>query len=213
MVEPAETECTARIAVVAWPEAGLASLIEVNEAVVCCARTQGGRRELDAWARDVLQVALGGACEAEISHTANGKPYIATLTPGAPLNFNISHSGDVIVVALSRTAEVGVDVERVRAVPEWRAVAARVFDERSRNELLAEIACGADEDDAFIRHWCRMEAAVKATGEGIFGRDTRDRATSRDRYTNRAMPRVLDLPSLPIPPGAARYRGALAIRP
>ena len=147
-------------------------------------------------------MALCDAREAEISRTANGKPYIAAPVGGAPLNFNISHSGDVIVVALSRTADVGVDVERVRTVPEWRAVAARVFDERSRNELFAEVACGADEGDAFIRHWCRLEAVVKAAGEGIFSRDT-----------SRAMPRVLDLPSLPLPPGAARYRGALAIRP
>jgi 4'-phosphopantetheinyl transferase len=202
MVEPAETECPARVAVVAWPRPELASLIEANEAVVCCARAQGGRREFDALAREVLRVALGGAREPEISHTSNGKPYIAAPAPGAPLNFNISHSGDAIAVALSRSADVGVDIERVRAVPEWRAVAARVFDERSRDELLAEIACGADEDDAFIRHWCRMEAVVKATGEGIFARDI-----------SRATPRVLDLPSLPIPPGAARYRGALAIRP
>jgi 4'-phosphopantetheinyl transferase len=202
-VEPAATECAARVAVVAWPEAELASLVEANEAVVCCARAQNDRRALDGIAREILRAALGGASDVDISCNANGKPFLAAHTPAMPLNFNISHSGDAIVVALSRTAEVGVDIERVRTVPEWRAVAARVFDERSRNELLAEIACGADEDDAFIRHWCRMEAAVKATGEGIFGRDTPGRAT----------PRVLDLPSLPIPPGAARYRGALAIRP
>jgi 4'-phosphopantetheinyl transferase len=209
MIESPDAGCAARVAVVAWPEAGLESLLAANEAVVCCALVQDGRRELDALARAVLRAALGDACETEIAHTATGKPYL--VAPRVPLNFNISHSGDAIVVALSRSAEVGVDIERVRAVPEWRAVAARVFDARSRDELLAEVACGADEDDAFIRRWCRMEAAVKATGEGIFAREPRDDAS--DRHTGRATPRIVDLSSLPFTPGAARYRAALAIRP
>jgi hypothetical protein len=147
----------------------------------------------------------------DIAHTPNGKPYLTGRNSTHPLKFNLSHCGDLLVVALSRVSEIGVDVERIRAIPEWRRIADRVFDSATREQLFAEIACGADEREAFLRHWCRMEAAVKATGEGVFGRDARDGAT--DAAVGRAQPRVIDLPDLPLPAGDARYRSALALCP
>lgn len=146
--------------------------------------------------------------ETDIARAPGGKPYLATR--GRPLNFNVSHSGDALLVALSRTANVGVDVERVRAIPEWRAIAMRMFDAVVRQRLVGEVACGADEDEAFIRCWCRHEASVKATGEGLFPSDTRDDAN--DCSADRARPRVIDLPELPLPAAAGRYRGALALQ-
>ena len=152
--------------------------------------------------------------ETDLARAPGGKPYLTAHARGLPLNFNISHSGDVLLVALSRSAEVGVDVERVRAVPEWRTIAGRMFDAVARNRLLAEVACGADEGDAFIREWCRLEAAVKATGIGIFaGAPDASAAPLHSSTTASAPTRILDLPDLPLPAGAAHYRGALALCP
>jgi hypothetical protein len=204
-----------RVRLTAWPVTeltGLAELVDANDAVVCCMRVSGARDVVQSAVRQILWDAIGAARDAgnlEIALTPNGKPYLAGR--GAELKFNLSHAGGVLVVALSRTSEVGVDVERVRAVPDWRRIAERVFDQTAREQLFAEIACGEHEDDVFIRHWCRMEAAVKATGEGVFGRDTRDAAN--DAAVGRARPRVIDLPDLPFPAGDSRYRAALALCP
>ncbi|MFI5232953.1 MAG: 4'-phosphopantetheinyl transferase family protein [Gemmatimonadales bacterium] len=140
--------------------------------------------------------------ETDIAREPGGKPFLAARDARRRLNFNVSHSGDVLLVALSRTAEVGVDVERVRVVPEWRKIADRMFDARTRDQLHADIAAGDAEGDAFVRHWCRLEAAVKATGAGLFGARPENAPT-----------RIVDLPSLPLPAGPARYHGAIAIRP
>lgn len=207
MIAGVEAEHAVRTAVVAWPTADLSELLDLNDAVVCCATVTGGRAAADALVREILG--------AETTRASGGKPYIAA--PGAhelsgargALNFNISHSGDVLLVALSRCAEVGVDVERVRAVPEWRAIAKRMFDTDTTDLLHAELASGADEHEAFIRCWCRHEAAVKATGEGLFPSHTRDDAN--DDHSGCAPVRVTDLLDLPLPAGAGRYRGALAL--
>lgn len=201
------TERELRAAVVAWPRADLPALLEANEAVVvCCATVTGGPEAADALVREILG--------AERTRAPGGKPYIAASasergTARGALNFNISHSGNALLVALSRSAEVGVDVERVRAVPEWRAIAKRMFDAATTRLLHAELERGADESDAFIRCWCRHEASVKATGEGLFPRETRDAANAYQ--SGRAALRVIDLPDLPLPAGAGRYRGALAL--
>jgi hypothetical protein len=227
--------CGTRVAVVAWPDAAadLAALLDANDAVVCCASVSDG----EMLVREILDAALAGGSgsfgagmgslrpgvrldvsgafpeQLDLQRSPRGKPYVAPRAGQLPLNFNISHSGSVLLVALSRTADVGVDVERVRVVPEWRAIARRMFEPAVLDQL------PADDGDAFVRHWCRLEAAVKATGEGLFARNNRDDANDAndandaDAGTDPAPPRVIDLPHLPLPAGAARYRAALALRP
>ena len=206
-----------RVQLTAWPSTDLAALIDANDAVVCCTRIAGERDAVAAAVGQVLRGAIGATFapavhgKPDIARTPAGKPYLAGHDPARPLKFNLSHCGDVLIVALSLTAEVGVDVERVRPVPEWRRIAARVFVPATLEQLHAEIACGADERDAFLRHWCRMEAAVKATGEGVFGRDAG--AAANDPAVDAFRPRVIDLPELPLPAGDARYCAALALCP
>jgi hypothetical protein len=210
MIADRETAAAARVHLTVWPAADLPSLLETNDAVVCCTRVAGARDAVHGVVGEILADALSSSAP-DVAHTPTGKPYLAGHNPPHPMKFNLSHCGDVLIVALSRKSEVGVDVERVRAIPEWRRIADRVFDPATRELLFSEIACGADERDAFLRYWCRMEAIVKATGEGVFGRDTRDAAN--DAAVGRAQPRVIDLPDLPLPAGDARYRAALALCP
>jgi 4'-phosphopantetheinyl transferase len=74
------------------------------------------------------------------------------------LRFNLSHSGDVTLVAVARDTEVGVDVERIRPVIEMQAIARRWL---GRDDI-------ADEPE-FFRVWTRHEAMVKALGIGLSG--------------------------------------------
>jgi 4'-phosphopantetheinyl transferase len=94
---------------------------------------------------------------------AHGKP--ALDGAHAPLGFNVSHSGDVAVVAAGWQRAVGVDVEAWRPLPDLAALAARVFApaERAVLEALAPI----DRPAAFFRCWTRKEAFIKATGQGL----------------------------------------------
>ena len=95
----------------------------------------------------------------------NGKPALAGSSASFDLRFNLSHSGNLALVAVTAGREVGVDLERVRPIAEWREISERVFSSRERTALLA-----LPEDarvEAFFRLWTRKEAFLKAEGEGI----------------------------------------------
>jgi 4'-phosphopantetheinyl transferase len=85
--------------------------------------------------------------------------------PGADgLRFNVSHSGDYALYALSPDLEVGVDVELPRS-RRTDALARRFFAPGEQERLFA-----LDEParaQAFFRLWTCKEAFLKATGEGL----------------------------------------------
>ncbi len=92
-----------------------------------------------------------------------GKPHLAS---AAGPQFNLSHSRDVAVVAVTARRAVGVDVE---------AIGRRLSQTLIRRTLtpaeLATVQALAPEahDEGFLRHWTAKEAYVKATGEGLSG--------------------------------------------
>ena len=97
---------------------------------------------------------------------AAGKP--ALVGPGAgahAVRFSCSHSGDVAVVAVTGRRAVGVDVERVRLVPDALAIADALFGPAEGERLAALTADGRDE--AFLRCWTHLEARLKVSGDGI----------------------------------------------
>ena len=93
-----------------------------------------------------------------------GKPALSGPLDGA-LDFNVSHSGGVALIALSRAGAVGVDVEAIRAVDDRDALARRVF---AAGEIAALTRVApARRDEAFFAAWTRKEAFIKAIGEGL----------------------------------------------
>lgn len=96
----------------------------------------------------------------------NGKP---RLHPESWLRFNVSHSDGLVVVAVARDREVGVDIERIRADIDVGAVARRFLTVRQRGEL-ASLADGA-RTQAFFALWTRNEAYLKGLGVGLDGGD------------------------------------------
>jgi 4'-phosphopantetheinyl transferase len=95
-----------------------------------------------------------------------GKPFLEN--PGcAWLRFNLAHSDGLALVGVARGLELGVDVERLRVVPDALEIASRYFAP-SEAQALAALTDQA-RSEAFLQRWTRKEAALKATGEGLGG--------------------------------------------
>lgn len=91
-----------------------------------------------------------------------GKPQIEN---ASGLRFNLAHSGMLALCAVTWEAEVGVDVEEVRAGVSHEEIAERFF---SPSEVAALRALpSALQQEAFFHCWTRKEAYIKAIGEGL----------------------------------------------
>jgi 4'-phosphopantetheinyl transferase len=116
--------------------------------------------------RQVLASRLGiPPSEIELEYGRQGKPSLSRRMPGRTLQFNLSRSQDIAVIALSTDGAVGVDVEAIRAVPEADDIAALCFsaaEHKSYCKLRPE-----DRLEGFLRSWTRLEAISKALGCGL----------------------------------------------
>jgi 4'-phosphopantetheinyl transferase len=105
--------------------------------------------------RTVLAQRLGVAPpEVVFAVGPHGKPEIA----GAPLRFNLAHSGERALIAVS-DVEVGVDVERL-------ARSSRAVERTLTDGERAALGDG-DRHVELLRVWCRKEALAKAIGGGL----------------------------------------------
>ena len=92
-------------------------------------------------------------CNAELQYGKNGKPYLKN----DELFFNLSHSGNLSVCAISDT-EIGVDCEKVS--PAKPHVLQAVFNELEQEK--------AKSDKAFTEIWTKKESVVKYYGGTIW---------------------------------------------
>ncbi|MEI6892995.1 MAG: 4'-phosphopantetheinyl transferase superfamily protein [Pontiella sp.] len=116
-------------------------------------------------ARGALRMLLSAytglnASEIKFHYLETGKPYIRDST----IAFNISHSGEWVVLAMGRNRKVGVDVEKIRREMKVRSIAARYFTP----EECALIDVADDVPALFFHHWSRKEAYIKAMGSALF---------------------------------------------
>ena len=96
------------------------------------------------------------------AYGAYGKPGLAS---EHVLRFNLSHSHEVALLAVALDAELGVDVEHIRADFASEEIARRFF---SRAEVEVFNALPKEEQvAAFFRCWTRKEAYIKAIGKGL----------------------------------------------
>ena len=93
-----------------------------------------------------------------------GKPLLQD-SEGQPLHFNVSHSRQCAVYAVSRDLEVGIDLEEDRDSLDYAGVAERICSPQEFTvfQNLPE----AEQRAAFFRCWTRKEAFVKALGHGF----------------------------------------------
>lgn len=105
--------------------------------------------------------------EVAFRYGAAGKPELARPGSENVVRFNLSHSGDVVLVAVAQDREVGVDVEAVRGAAATDGVAARFFHPAEVASLAA--LENTERSLAFYRFWTRKEAYLKARGDGLGG--------------------------------------------
>jgi 4'-phosphopantetheinyl transferase len=106
--------------------------------------------------------------EIEFIEGEHGKPRLAAETPR--LAFNLSHSGDLALVAVARDREVGVDVERVKPERDLVALAERAL----APEEAAAVRDAVEPERArlFYELWTQHEARLKCLGLGLAARPT-----------------------------------------
>jgi 4'-phosphopantetheinyl transferase len=105
------------------------------------------------------------ASSIELSYGRWGKPYITDVSGRRPLEFTLSRSDALVVYALTSTGPIGVDVERLRTIPNLDAVAARVLAPLELDRLMA--LPSGERARGFLARWTCEEAVLKATGDGI----------------------------------------------
>jgi 4'-phosphopantetheinyl transferase len=124
--------------------------------------------------RALLRQALSAACastgasEIRLGQSATGKLHLDD--PARPIAFNVSHSGDLVLLAFTVRETVGVDVERMRHGIDFASLAQICFSDREQAVVL-----GGDEDAAtsaavrqrFYRYWACKESWMKADGGGL----------------------------------------------
>ena len=95
----------------------------------------------------------------------HGKPFATVGGRPAPIGFNVSHSGDHGLIAVTRSGRVGVDVEQRLPRRNLETLIAGVFGPNEQAEL-AELH-GARKLHAFFTLWTIKEALSKAHGKGL----------------------------------------------
>lgn len=97
-------------------------------------------------------------------YTEYKKPYLQT-PEATRLQFNLSHSDDLAVCAITLDHAVGIDIEKVEDTDK-QDIAARFFSPRE-NAYLAGLS-QPEKTISFYRLWSRKEALLKAIGKGLF---------------------------------------------
>ncbi|WP_213297315.1 4'-phosphopantetheinyl transferase family protein [Paraburkholderia sacchari] len=98
-----------------------------------------------------------------LGYGPEGKPFCAAQPPEGRICFNLSHSENTAVLAISSGFEVGVDVELVRPIEE--SMPLEIFSPRERAEFTA--LANAERQNIFFETWVRKEACLKALGTGF----------------------------------------------
>lgn len=120
--------------------------------------------------RGTLRVMLGAYLDRdpaglEFQYGPKGKPSLTSGQGQEDLRFNLSHSSELGLYGLARHEELGVDVEKLRPMPDAEQIAERFFSQSER-ETLRTVPEEA-KSNAFFHCWTRKEAYIKATGDGL----------------------------------------------
>jgi len=117
--------------------------------------------------RTILAAVTGGTPEqVSLEYDLHGKPRMAR-PPAGGIDFSLSHSGHLAVLALGRNGRVGVDIERIRPLSDISRLARRIL---TAKELAGFEASPQEEQSRpLIAAWARKEAVLKALGTGISG--------------------------------------------
>jgi 4'-phosphopantetheinyl transferase len=120
--------------------------------------------------RSALRALLAGylaipSAEIRFEYLTSGKPQLAAEQNSRALQFNVSHSADMALIAIGSEHRLGVDIEKIRGDVDTTTLAERFFSLRERAGLQA--LPDHLRVPGFFACWTRKEAFLKATGEGL----------------------------------------------
>jgi 4'-phosphopantetheinyl transferase len=121
-------------------------------------------------AHSALRIILGKYLNSDparirFNYSAYGKPELAEEFQASGIEFNLSHSHDLALIAVTRHRQIGIDLELIRPGFANEKIAEHFF---SPQEVHSLRALERDkQDEAFFNCWTRKEAYIKARGEGL----------------------------------------------
>lgn len=103
------------------------------------------------------------ANEIEYLQGEQGKPFLSN--DQDDLQFNLSHTQDFAILAVTRNATLGIDIESTDRKTDWQGICKRFFT-LSEQEALFSLNEG-QQAFAFFDLWTRKEAYMKVIGAGL----------------------------------------------
>ncbi|MGL4697498.1 4'-phosphopantetheinyl transferase family protein [Enterococcus larvae] len=91
-----------------------------------------------------------------------GKPVLVLTEGRSNLEYNVSHSGDFVVLAFTKAGKIGIDIEKYVHIPEYKELVKNFFAEEEKNMIIE-----SEDERLFFRYWTVKEAYVKALGIGL----------------------------------------------
>jgi 4'-phosphopantetheinyl transferase len=102
--------------------------------------------------------------DVQFQYGQHGKPALRDRTFDS-IQFNVSHSHELAVYAITHDRKIGIDLEHIRLIEKRDRLAQRFFSVRE-NEIFCRLP-ESNKSDVFFHYWTCKEAYVKAVGVGL----------------------------------------------
>lgn len=144
------------------------SLLSRGELLYAMRFTDTGAKNQFIVSRAKLRELLAGYAgqsprELQFGMTREGKPFLAS---AKEYEFNLTHSGDIVLYGVARSRHVGVDVERIKEIPRAIELAKRFMSVEDHERVVN--ASQETRDHTFLSLWVRREGSGKAYGVGVW---------------------------------------------
>lgn len=122
------------------------------------------------YSRGLLRKKLGAYLDVDpanirFSYNKYGKPSLNAEVHTEDLKFNVSHSKDIVIYAITRNREIGIDVEYLKDINRAEKIIEKFFSMEEKNFYNSQPE--HKRKWAFFALWTRKEAYSKAMGRGI----------------------------------------------
>lgn len=99
----------------------------------------------------------------KLSYSVSGKPLFNNKKLKIPIEFNLSHSKNILIYAFTLDTPLGVDVEYINLRTDIDKIAYRYLPAHEYDQL--RLLQGKNKLQVFFRYWVRNEALIKAKGD------------------------------------------------
>ncbi|MEE9452495.1 MAG: 4'-phosphopantetheinyl transferase superfamily protein [Gammaproteobacteria bacterium] len=100
------------------------------------------------------------------SYGQHGKPAVDCSQSDLDVRFNVSHSHEMALYAITVAVEIGIDIEKISTRKfSYQELAQRYFAEDECTQLLS--LAKSQQESAFFHIWTQKEAFIKALGQGL----------------------------------------------